>query len=538
MIRTKLTLAWPLALLLAAPTLAQQTRVVTKAGPTPPAVKKDPNTTVAQSQVDAWLSSLPSWVPPKAPRGTPKAIKKSADKNVQRVSYSLQTAPEEIVAFAPIQGFWLGALVQETGVREGLGSTLEIPVESPKRAPFKLTTTLLLSDNTRTIARPSQSATQSALGELIERAVKAKKPASGSVYYRLVENHDAEQTAMELGLDAHYLGGSISAQLKNKSGSERHSISALFVEKAFTASCDFEGRTRRAAFFSDSFLPADGRSLSQRALVGPKNTPCYVSSITYGRMMLCTITSTKSASELDAALRASYEAGVGGGALQAHYKSMLSSAETQIEVASVGGPTKASADLIRSGKIADFFKTEARLDTMVPISYTIHSVLDQQLIALLRTTEYTVTTPLPTKPVGESYSVSLYAKLLDARDKGTAADIYGTLRLNGKLIKEWTRAASGSSLQQKKSGESMSLWDDYKFDYYYDKRPKLHIACELNDEDHLDDDNLGRWDAEVDLRELLGGRDRVEVVLHTKGKRSRNDGNADLHLVIEKLVTF
>ena len=480
------------------------------------------------SSVEQFVKGIPSWDAPAKDSGAKKTdVKKSDD--VTRTDYSLETTPQEIVTFEPVNGFWLGSLVQETGLRAGRGSMREIAVPAGKRAPFLLTTDLLVADSVRPIPQPSAGAVQSSLGAMIQRA-KGQKTGS-SIDYKFVENHSAEQTALSLGLDAHYMGGRVSASLESKESRDTHSISAIFVEKAFTAKADFEGRGGAAAYFNASFTPEDAQNLAKSGAVTTKNRPCYVASITYGRMLIFTLSSKSSSSELKGAVDAMYNAGFAGGELSVSAKKVLSDVSTEIRVTSVGGPTEATAALIRTGKLSEFFAKSAPLSSMVPISYTVNSVREQMLATMQRSTSYSTYEYPPSEPTGVKYKISMWVELLDARDKGTDADIYGELRIDGKLRWEALR----SKKIYKVTGQTIDLLTDETFEYYFDKKNQWEVKCFLKDEDNVGDDDLGKFRFDLNPYALLPKGDSITRTVTNQDDRDRNDGNSKLYIRITRI---
>jgi hypothetical protein len=522
------------ALILAGTAWAQEPRnsTSTRPGPGPKVSRKrltDSDLKRVKS-VEEFIEGLPSWENPPKDSG-PKKTGGTKSPEVTRTDYSLSTTPQEIVTFEPVNGFWIGALVQEKGMRAGRASMREIPVPAGKRAYFKLTTDLLTTNNVRLILQPSASSVQQHLGGIIQGAKGVKT--GSSIDYKMTENHSAEQTALSLGLDAHYMGGRLKASLESSKSKKSHSISAIFIEKAFTAKADFEGRSGAEAYFASGFKPEDAHELVKDGAITTKNRPCYVSSITYGRMLVFTLTSSANKSELKGTVEAMYNAGFAGGALSASAKKVLSDSSTEIRVTSIGGPTEATAALIRTGKLAEFFAKSAPLSSMVPISYTVNSVREQLLASMQRTTTYSVYEYPPAQPTGVAYKVSMWLELLDAKDKGGSgdSDIYGELRVNGEM--KWE--ASKSKKVYRTTGQSIDLLKNEPFEYYFAKKNKWQVKCWIKDDDTIKDDDLGKFEFTLDPGALLPKGDSVTKSVSNQDNRKRRDGNSKLHFRIERV---
>lgn len=413
----------------------------------------------AAANVEAFIDALPEWgrVYPKrvsekltgSSASPSKLFEGGKEFSVSKTLYSITTTPEAIVTFQPVNGFWLGGVIQERGILEGIGSFTEVPIEASKRPRMKITTDLLIDENVMTVDHPSSSVVQQAISTLINKAVKAGAKTGSSISYKMTDNHSLEQTALELGLDARYMGGSVKSSLESSKSASRRSVSAIFTEKAFTVKADFEGRSGASAFFNDQFSIDDARKLVTRGQVSVNNMPAYLASITYGRMIIFTVTAEASESEITSALAASYEAVSTKGSLDVKAKSLLNSGSTQITVTSVGGPTDATSALIKSGRMADFFNASAPLNTMVPISYTVNTVKGDRTAAMARTTEYVATTYTANQTVFK-YKVTAFFRITNSDDgfADNTVECYGELRLNGEKLWEISRGLADSTKRE------------------------------------------------------------------------------------------
>lgn len=474
--------------------------------------------------------------------------------DVTTTPYSITSTPDEIVAFQPINGFWLGSMIQEKGLVEGIGSFTEVPILATKRPRLKITTDLLMPNNVETVAAPSSSAVDQAVGNLISRAVKANVQNGSSISYKMTENFTEEQTALSLGLDAHYMGASVKAALQSNNSSKRHSVSAVFIEKAFTVKVDFEGRSGAAAFFNDQFTMDDARKLVDQGAISVGNMPAYLASVTYGRMLIFTLTTEASESEIDAALKASYEAIVGGASLSAQAKNVLKNSSTQITVTSVGGTTAATSELIKSGNLADFFKKSAPLTSMRPISYTVNTVRENRLAAMARTTDYVATT-YNASATGHNYNVTMYWKIRDSDDGvfDNTVECYGELRVNG--ARRWAIPRDAADRNKRESGQTVDIADGdlqglaggKPFKLYSDSSsPTVYqLSGFLMDSDAASDDDplLSFQNFPLKLEDLAGKGDRAYNIWDFLNAAAPKGtyipplaaGPAELHIRVDRL---
>ena len=125
----------------------------------------------------------------------------------------------------------------------------------------------------------------------------------------------------------------------------------------------------------------------------------------------------------------------------------------------------------------------------------------------------------------------MWVELLDARDKGTDADIYGELRIDGKLAWEAPR----SKKIYKVTGQTIDLLTDATFEYYYDKKNQWQVSCFLKDEDNVGDDDLGKFRFDLNPYALLPKGDSVTRTLTNQDDRDHNDGNSKLYVRITRI---
>ena len=133
----------------------------------------------------------------------------------------------------------------------------------------------------------------------------------------------------------------------------------------------------------------DIKDQEQLGRLGRDNPPLFVSSVTYGRILLFTMTSTGSVSDIKGALDYAYKglAADISADLKAKYQKILSS--SQINIVPYGGPWQDAAALIRSANLKNYFpKTAPSLSTAVPISYKLNDLADGSTATVAETTSY------------------------------------------------------------------------------------------------------------------------------------------------------
>ena len=107
-----------------------------------------------------------------------------------------------------------------------------------------------------------------------------------------------EDALLNLGISANYLGQSVKGQVKSSSTQKTNTVAVQFTQSYYTLTTE-QPRTPASLF-----LPTVTAGDATRSLVFQNNPPVYISSITYGRMLIYTFQSTASATDLQVAVEA------------------------------------------------------------------------------------------------------------------------------------------------------------------------------------------------------------------------------------------
>lgn len=335
-----------------------------------------------------------------------------------RETFNVATAPIEYAMYS-LDGdkMWVGSLVQSAGLQDGLGSLRTVNIPESRRQPYRITTALPITGGSATID-PNLSSYNGALATLRQKLNGT--PYGSSVRYEVTEQSSADTSAMMLGLNASYLTAKVSMSASATSTNKMNTVTAAFVQNAFTVNADLGGNTARNAFLNNP-TPEDLAALDGAA---------YVDSITYGRLLMVTMTSSYSSNEMKLALQAAYSSGFASvdGSFSMDTKKVLQS--SSFKVYSNGGDDQAVIDLIRTQQLGSYFQKPAKPTTLVPVSFTARNV-DSGLYAAYNTTgKYAVT-------VCNNASVkawmTVYYKSIEPNDS-KYDDIFGQLSQDGRVI--------------------------------------------------------------------------------------------------------
>lgn len=343
-------------------------------------------------EAEAYLNQLPDIAAPPPPHNravAPAQFEYQDSQVCSTTTYSIGDAPEEVVMFnADPQVFWPGALIQ--GDSYTTGSPLLLPLED--RATLNLSISGLYAGETAAFdVTPTQSSVLQAMNELLNGAVRDETPSTQSVFFKQEEAYSFEQSALELGFSANYLGAKVSGGLAYETSAEVNTIVANATIRTFTISVDQPPTP--SAFFEG----LKKRSIDEQIELGRMsefNLPVYVASVTYGQIMMFSASSTASMTDLKAALSASFNSFAGGASagLTAEQQQVLQG--STLQVVTLGGSEEGVADMIRNGDPADFFQGSTAVTSSVPIGYTLKD-LHGNIVKVGETAEYGLTTCSP-----------------------------------------------------------------------------------------------------------------------------------------------
>ena len=356
----------------------------------------DPVTPVTQD-VNAYLAALPSWeeFSPKM-QSTDGALGYPVGEVhweegqlyvCSMTSCSITETPEAIATFDPsTEILWLGSLIQGKTYLGGLAAMEELPIR--QRSPLTITIQLINNENVhRTVDNPTMATVNQAISELAIGAESSPYKPSSTMSFEKKDCYSLEQGMLKMGMSVSYMGTSVSGQLEMNQTYEEHSVVAYFRQRMFTVSLVLPQTP--GEFFASDFTVSDMKAQEDLGRIGPDNLPAFVSSITYGRILVMTMTSTYSETEMKAALQASYDGIVDvSGEVSTEQKEILQN--STINIVAVGGEEGNARDLIRTGDLGAYFMNDVDLTSALPISYTIRNLANNSLAQVSETTDYEI----------------------------------------------------------------------------------------------------------------------------------------------------
>ena len=380
---------------------------------------------VKGNNIDDYIASLPYLAVNAA------AIEQGASSPEQRDGdYSCTTQNlketrqyDRIVAYAAnSDSLYPGALISADSVMTGLFTQIVLP-----RAPETISVSLENLGGTKLaqVASPSLSSYRDALSSILDAEITGSTPAN--LYSEIEEVHSETQLNMALGVQASWgLGiASIKSSFNWSNQNTRSRYLVRYTQAYYTVDLD--------APASPSALLAPDIALEDvESKMDAQRPPVYVSSVTYGRMVLFTFESQYSAQEMSAALDFAYSGGIDvKGDVSVTYKDMIS--QSKITAFILGGDAGTAVQTINSyDSLINFIKTGgnySRQSPGAPIAYKLSYLKDNSPARMSFTTDYQVKDCVR---VSQQIRVTLRSIAVDvASDTGDDLELYGVITAEG-----------------------------------------------------------------------------------------------------------
>jgi thiol-activated cytolysin len=376
--------------------------------------------------IDEYIESLPYLPvdPVQVVQGAAAQAERDGDYQCTTENLKETRQYDRIVAYAAnSDSLWPGALVSADSVLSGLFTQMVLP-----RAPETISVSLenLGGGKTATIKDPSLSAYRDALSGILDAEITGSTPAN--LYSEIEQVHSETQLNMALGVQASWGLG----------------VASLKTSFSFS---NKEVRSRYLVKYTQTYYTVDlDAPQSPSALLDPEVTlgdvkdqmdqtrpPVYVSSISYGRMVLFTFESEYSAEEMGAALEFAYSGGYDvSGQVSVTYKDILS--KSKITAFILGGNAATAVTTIDSyDKLMEFIKSGGNYSKEspgAPIAYKLNYLKDNSPARMSYTTDYDLKT---CSRVSQKVRVVLNSIFVDSAggDAGSDLELYGNITAQG-----------------------------------------------------------------------------------------------------------
>ncbi|HOY13812.1 MAG TPA: thiol-activated cytolysin family protein, partial [Saprospiraceae bacterium] len=293
-------------------------------------------------------------------------------------TYSMTNIFDQTIAINPNSGtLFPGALVQGKYVRNGeLNSIGSFP-----RTQIKLT--MDGYGQSAIVNDPDNASVDAAVNKMVSENTAST---IANIDYQLSEYQTKEQSLLELGIDYRWDKGSIGTKFNNGKTLSKNSIMLKFTQAYYTISMEQPGSGR--ALFKDNFSE---EGLKDK--ISSDNPLCYLSSVTYGRIILVQVTSSSTLDAMKAAINGSL--GKVSGSISYSTNTLLEDAEYKIKI--IGGSAQDALEAVTADNkmqgIRDLLNSGANFSSSsrgFPISYVVRHAKDNSIVKLGNALEFSV----------------------------------------------------------------------------------------------------------------------------------------------------
>jgi Thiol-activated cytolysin len=290
----------------------------------------------------------------------------------------------DFVEISPIADVtWAGAAITGASVQPGSLAPIAL-----SRYPgwITITTDLTLPQvrsQSRRLDDPSLRTYIDTLNELVDELKPQDSVAAMS--FRMDKINTLEEGMVSFGLNLKGSGWGVDAKARLDTHLDRSTTFGMFSQAYYQVAFTPEGSPPR--FFTDQ-VALD----NVKAYAGPNNPPCYLASVTYGRMLTFLVDSENSSFDVKGAISATWQAAVSGKAdIEASYKNTL--ARSSVTAVIVGGSSGAGGDVIGdpANNLLPWIKSQLKITKdlpAAPIQYTVrYLAAPHNLVRVTRATD-------------------------------------------------------------------------------------------------------------------------------------------------------
>ncbi len=251
------------------------------------------------------------------------------------ITYGISPGFDQLLTLDPGSDvIYPGALLKGESI-----STGEYTRISADRAPITLSASLINITGSPVVEvkDPSLSTVREGIKTILNQEVTGATPAR--ISYEITQVYSEEQVGVAIGVNYRSKGRSVSAAIDFNNSSKKNKFILKYLQTYYTIDMDTPDNP------SDLFT-----KLPDVASFGTV-MPVYVASVAYGRMVLYTIETNASETEINAALAASFSSA--DGTIEGQYKKTID--ESTIKAIVIGGSGASAAATINGPKeIYDF----------------------------------------------------------------------------------------------------------------------------------------------------------------------------------------
>lgn len=413
---------------------------------------------------------------------------------------------DELLALDPTSDvIFPGAMLEGNSIPTG--EYIPINVD---RAPITLSISLqnLSGSPIIEIENPKLSTVRAGIKSILDQDVLSATPAK--INFEITEVYSQEHLNIALGANYRAAGNSIQSSFDFNSSQYNNKFVLKYLQVYYTI--DMDSPEKASDLFNNIPDVSDLGSTS----------PVYVSSMAYGRMVLYTIETNSSKTEVNAAFNATFSSG--GADIEGGYKSIIE--ESNIKALVIGGSGASASQSIQGPSEIYNFIAEggdySKDSPGAPLSYKLRFIKKGTPVArVVLSSEYDIRT---CEFVSPTYKMKIdYVKCIDCPEIGDP-EIYGNLTaqayVNGiKSGSSATWSKSSDKAVEVKQGKEYPIGTSKNVTLYKPNQNSDYIKVSgwIKERDGAsDDDDFGSDSENIELN-LLKVSVPVNVILSFEG---------------------
>lgn len=333
-------------------------------------------------------------------RNTTSGLVQGQTDECRIVDYNLESNFDDVAILRPTNGVvYPGALViGNQGLLDGAPDPLTL---GRSQATLRLDLPGIGEQGTILVDDPSSnSAVQTGIDNALEwwnaNAYQDGYVNAANSTYQATTSYAKKQFSLDVGLNVEWASGSLDSQFNFESTTTNRVAAIVFRQVFYTVTMDTPSSP------ASVFAPEVTRANAEAAF-GSDTPPAYVSSVSYGRIIMVRMETTEkdTSIELDAVLEYAGGFRSATGTLESKYDEVLKN--SSLTVVTIGGNAEAASEAISLANINTGFNSlndvitgenavYNRNNPGVPIAYTVRYLQDNSLAKMGYTTDYSVET--------------------------------------------------------------------------------------------------------------------------------------------------
>lgn len=315
----------------------------------------------------------------------------------QTRDYDLFSNFDDVAILRPTNGvIFPGALVVgNQGMLDGAPTPLSLG-----RAPMTLRLDLpgIGSNGNIDVNNPNNSEVNALLDDALEwwndNAYQQGYVNASNSSYQAATSYSSTQLSMDIGLNVAWASGDFASQLNYETSTERRVASIAFKQVFYTV-------TMNTPSSPGNVFSSDVRLSDVQSVLNAETPPAYVSSVSYGRILMLRMETTNMDTSIDLRAVLEYSSGVNSasGDINVTFDEIIQN--SSISLVSIGGNAEVALSSINTANIEDGpgslnhvitgeNAVYSRDNPGVPIAYTIRYLKDNSLAKMGYTTDYRV----------------------------------------------------------------------------------------------------------------------------------------------------